>query len=362
MKTINKSILLFTILLILPTILAFDVNEYEYYSDVQVHCEEYKGYAKFELPSNYFSLNTPKSYMEIDHYIEKNSGGGDYNKQSNWFIKQIENKQVNEVEKIFDNNYGSYLISENSEDIEFIFENPSQQSIEKISIDLKDSSIKSISIYNRNKKLDFQENINNFHYEIFFDAPVNSESLRFVLEYDDIIKIKEISFFDYSTYSDKSFAYFYVDNNCLENFRFYFGNYGENNARMGSKSLPVEFDITVNTYRNSIYEDDFDDDFIKNDKDNCLKVSNTDQKDINYNNIGDACEDDDRDGIKNGIDNCPEDYNPDQLDGDKDGIGKKCDDRDGRFLEENKYITFMIAGIIGIIFIIGSIVLMRKKD
>ena len=364
MKLNTKNILLIMIgsILLIPIVIAFEVNEYEYFSDIKVHCEEYKGYVKFELPNQYFSSKTPNSYMEIEHYIEKNIGGGSYNKQSNWFVKQIENQPVTNVEKIFDNNHNTYLVSQDSESIEFTFENPNIQSIEKVSIDLRDSSIKSISLYNNNEKVDFVENINNFHYEIFFNNPINSDSLRFVLEYDDIIKIKEVSFFNYQNYNDKSFVYFYVDNNCDKNFRFYFGEYGENNARTGSKNLPVEFDITINSYKNSLYEEDFDEDSIKNNDDNCLYISNTDQKDINYNNIGDACEDDDRDGVKNAIDNCPDKYNRDQLDGDDDGIGNVCDSVDGRFLEQNKYLVFIFAAIIAIIFIIVSIILMRKKD
>lgn len=348
-------------MLIVPSVLSIEINEYEYYTDVKVHCEEYKGYVRFELPNQYNSYGSPSSYMNIDHYIERNAGGGFYNKQSNWFVKKIEGQSVSEVEKIFDNNHDTYLVSQDSNSIEFIFENPNLQLIEKVSIDLRDSSISSITVFNNDEKVDFIENINNFHYEIFFNSPINSNSLKFVLEYDDIIKVKEVSFFKFQTFNDKSFVYFYVDNNCVENFRFYFGEYGENNARIGSRNLPVEFDMTVNTFQNVLYEDDFDGDSVKNDDDNCLKIANADQKDINYNSIGDACEDDDNDGIKNSLDNCLESYNPDQLDGDDDGIGNVCDNADGRFFEQNKYLLFIFAGIIAVVFVIFSIILMKKK-
>ena len=363
MKQIIKNVMFIFLIsmIIVPSIIAFEINEYEYFTDIKVHCEEYKGYVRFEIPDEYNFLHTPNSYMEVDHFIERNIGGGFYNKQLNWFVKKIEGQSVSEVEKIFDNNHNSYLVSQDNEPIEFIFENPNSKSIDKISIDLRDSSITSITIYDNDKKVDFTENINNFHYEIFFNNPTNSDSLRFVLGYDDIIKIKEVSFFNYQTYNDKSFVYFYVDNNCVKNFRYYFGEYGENNARIGSKNLPVEFDITVNTFKNSLYEDDFDGDSIKNDNDNCLEIANTDQKDINYNGLGDACEDDDSDGIKNAIDNCPEIYNPDQLDGDGDGVGNVCDSVDGRFLEQNKYLVFIFAAIIAIVFVVLSIIIMNKK-
>jgi len=44
-----------------------------------------------------------------------------------------------------------------------------------------------------------------------------------------------------------------------------------------------------------------DNDSILNERDNCPKVSNTDQKDVDRDGIGDAC------------DNCPERPNPDQV-------------------------------------------------
>ena len=76
MKLTTKNILLIIIgsILLIPIVIAFEVNEYEYFSDIKVHCEEYKGYVKFELPNQYFSSKTPNSYMEIEHYIEKNIG------------------------------------------------------------------------------------------------------------------------------------------------------------------------------------------------------------------------------------------------------------------------------------------------
>jgi hypothetical protein len=124
----------------------------------------------------------------------------------------------------------------------------------------------------------------------------------------------------------------------------------------------VEFSISADTFKNGDYNDDFDEDSVRNDDDNCLMIANGDQKDINYNQKGDACEDDDNDGSVNGLDNCVDVYNPGQLDGDGDGKGNECDDKDGRFLEENKFLVFMFAGIIALVFVVLSVVLMRKKD
>jgi hypothetical protein len=67
--------------------------------------------------------------------------------------------------------------------------------------------------------------------------------------------------------------------------------------------------------------------------DNCILVSNTDQRDRDQDRIGDACDnDDDNDGVLDVNDNCVLFANPDQLNTDADGFGDTCDlddDNDG---------------------------------
>ncbi|XP_071504671.1 uncharacterized protein [Diadema antillarum] len=94
---------------------------------------------------------------------------------------------------------------------------------------------------------------------------------------------------------------------------------------------------------------DADNDFIKNDEDNCPLVSNFDQANSDGDRVGDACDncpgtsntkqdnddddasgnacdtDDDNDGIIDGSDNCPTKPNSDQTDTDGDGVGDACD-------------------------------------
>jgi hypothetical protein len=65
--------------------------------------------------------------------------------------------------------------------------------------------------------------------------------------------------------------------------------------------------------------------------DNCPDVSNADQANMDYDALGDACDDSssvediDGDGVIDNADNCPNDANADQLDTDNDQIGDACD-------------------------------------
>jgi len=73
-------------------------------------------------------------------------------------------------------------------------------------------------------------------------------------------------------------------------------------------------------------DNDYDNDSVNNDEDNCPYVSNPLQEDFDDNGIGDVCEEDtDGDGIKDDRDNCVTIRNPDQADGDQNGIGDACD-------------------------------------
>jgi len=354
---------IFVILSSVTFVASMNISEYEYVSKIKVNCEEYKGYARFELPNEYNSFASPKSYMDIENFIDTTHNEKHYVKNNNWFVKQIEGHEAGEVEKIFDGNYETYLIEENKNPIDFIFELPASSNVDKISVDLKDSTIEELKIYDAlGNEINFDLNAENFHYEILLNNPLYTNKLRFVINYKDIIKIKEIVFFNLETYEEKSYAYIYVDNDCVKEHTLYFGKYGESNSKIGAKNLPVEFDVSVETFKNSLYNLDFDNDTIPNDNDNCAYVANKDQKDINYNLVGDSCEDDDSDGIVNSADNCIEDYNRDQLDNDKDGIGNVCDKSDERFFEKNKYLVFIFAGIIAVIFLVIAIIVMKTKS
>jgi hypothetical protein len=88
---------------------------------------------------------------------------------------------------------------------------------------------------------------------------------------------------------------------------------------------------------------DPDQDCILTQEDNCPSVYNPDQKDIDRDGIGDACDpcnltgpngivDRDRDGVDDICDNCPQFPNPNQENQDNDATGDACDpddDNDG---------------------------------
>jgi hypothetical protein len=74
---------------------------------------------------------------------------------------------------------------------------------------------------------------------------------------------------------------------------------------------------------------DADDDDIPDDDDNCPTTPNTDQVDLDEDDLGDVCDpDDDNDGFVDTGDNCPRLANPDQLDSDSDDLGDACDTDD----------------------------------
>ncbi len=116
------------------------------------------------------------------------------------------------------------------------------------------------------------------------------------------------------------------------------------------------------------YADDYDEDGIEDDYDNCPFVANRDQADAEGDGVGDACDncanaanadqsdldgdklgdecDDDMDGDEdaNTADNCPRVRNPGQGDVDKDGLGDVCDpDIDGDRVENTLDNCPMIA-------------------
>lgn len=104
---------------------------------------------------------------------------------------------------------------------------------------------------------------------------------------------------------------------------------------------------------------DVDNDGVPDIRDNCISVSNADQKDINDNARGDACDDFDQDGLINSKDNCPDNPNRDQIDTDSDGIGDICDKEESRITERYSWIPWVGIGFAAIVLIILFILMVR---
>lgn len=118
-----------------------------------------------------------------------------------------------------------------------------------------------------------------------------------------------------------------------------------------------------NIYRNHKFKpNDNDKDGVPDIKDNCVATYNPDQKDLNNNGRGDACDDDDYDGIINAIDNCPLNYNPEQKDNDEDGLGDACDNEESRFTEKYKSLPWIIIAIAFIVIIFLSYKLITARS
>jgi hypothetical protein len=97
---------------------------------------------------------------------------------------------------------------------------------------------------------------------------------------------------------------------------------------------------------------DIDRDGVPDILDNCVSISNLDQKDVNNNGRGDACDDFDQDGILNPRDNCPNNPNRYQEDADGDGVGDVCDKEESRITERYTWIPWVGIGFAGVVLII----------
>lgn len=127
-----------------------------------------------------------------------------------------------------------------------------------------------------------------------------------------------------------------------------------------SEKKPLKL-INVGSFKPnpSYIPSDTDNDQIPDNKDNCVSVPNSDQKDTNVNNVGDVCDDTDYDGVINNIDNCLIEPNNDQRDIDGDGIGDICDSQESRFTEQYPWLPWAAMG--GVTAVIAALVIMMVR-
>lgn len=107
-------------------------------------------------------------------------------------------------------------------------------------------------------------------------------------------------------------------------------------------------------------EPDVDEDGVEDIRDNCVTTPNSDQKDIDANGRGDACEDFDGDGVMNSEDNCIEHPNRRQEDEDGDGIGDACDGEESRTTEQYPWLPWAAMGFTALL-LIGILVQTTQK-
>ncbi len=97
------------------------------------------------------------------------------------------------------------------------------------------------------------------------------------------------------------------------------------NFSLDNNTSTLNIELTKNSNFNPQKEIDSDNDWIVNEKDNCVNIYNPKQKDSNSDWKWDACSDDDNDWLIWEIDNCPLLYNPKQIDLDNNWIWDACE-------------------------------------
>jgi len=144
-----------------------------------------------------------------------------------------------------------------------------------------------------------------------------------------------------------------------------------NSSEFSLGELPNLFDdrgvvkgaLTISEDNPSYLVADVDGDEIPDLQDNCVLIANADQKDVDENGRGDACDDFDRDGLINSEDNCQDDPNRRQEDEDGDGIGDVCDDEESRVTEKYPWLPWLgMAFAVLVIGVLFFLMLKQKPD
>ncbi len=193
----------------------------------------------------------------------------------------------------------------------------------------------------------------------------SGESFKIELEYSQPLRIREISFNPTNLqHSSKSVRFLAQPN---KSYKIYYdadlyvkAETGEMPNLRGDKDILVVENFQSNL--NYIYKkSDSDSDGIPDEIDNCVKIANKDQEDINKNERGDVCDDFDRDGVLNADDNCPNDPNRYQKDEDVDGIGDICDEDESRFFAKYSWLAMTLIVIVGFVVVALFLITFKKE-
>lgn len=180
-------------------------------------------------------------------------------------------------------------------------------------------------------------------------AKTNSSSWRVQLYYSQPLRVAEVRFNNLSNViSKKSAKFLYQPNNTYSvyaNPERSVASYVDGQAgnllftTTGIKNLGM---LTLKANA-TFLPADTDTDGVPDNTDNCPRLSNLDQKDLDGNGVGDVCDDYDKDGVINSTDNCPNLPTYSQTDTDGDGVGDECDTAESRLTE--KYPAIVWGGI-----------------
>lgn len=181
---------------------------------------------------------------------------------------------------------------------------------------------------------------------------IQSNLIQVDLKYSQPLRILEMNFTDLEQSISSTPGVRFLAKPDPASYRIYFNSDRYVNIKTGESPnliddrgvkvvIPDQGTIMSNEY---FKKSDIDGDGIIDEIDNCISVPNPDQKDVDLNGRGDACDDFDRDGVINLNDNCPDDPNRNQIDTDYDGMGDACDKEESRITE--KYPALVWGGMI----------------
>jgi hypothetical protein len=201
--------------------------------------------------------------------------------------------------------------------------------------------------------------------------PTNSYGLTVYLEYNQPVKINEVSLTEESGVTRTELSVRFLAQPGMSYTLFsdpvtYTSLPYQDTTNLMSDIGVVRGSRVVTSANPYFVLPDFDNDGEPDMSDNCREVANPTQSDLNGNGIGDECDDYDRDGYVQSRDNCEFIANYDQRDTDDDGIGDECDTEESRFTERLPWVPWVGMGIAGFVlvglFIFAAMDMRKKSD